>query len=383
MTEQTFAEKISGNGALQLIGVIANCSGIISSALGIYSFFESEGQPDNSTILSAIDRLQQTLDTDFAQLGDLIQQQTQIIVDTVNRDGMALALSSSDVATDRIQAFLGNGDKDALETAEAESIRGVQFFNELGLSSYADLLFFLPGLVKAGSIRIFVLASEPLAVREPSKVIVDDISSMVNLLSNMIDTIKSTVDAAHTVNEKSHTVRCPVHPQIRENAEPPVGAPFRNVTVIDGYYHEERGQILAFFDAQQGANPCEQPSGYEGEALAAAQQARAQGVTDELAFIGIPYFEQILQSWRNLVAVPTLIDLNGTWKSGGVPGPVISVTGPSIAVDMSAYKRPMASGTIVDKSDITVTFPDDHTYTAKLQLPNVILWSNHSAWTKV
>ena len=89
MTEQTFAEKISGNGALQLIGVIANCSGIISSALGIYSFFESEGQPDNSTILSAIDRLQQTLDTDFAQLGDLIQQQTQIIVDTVNRDGMA------------------------------------------------------------------------------------------------------------------------------------------------------------------------------------------------------------------------------------------------------------------------------------------------------
>ena len=177
---------------------------------------------------------------------------------------------------------------------------------------------------------------------------------MVNLLSNMIDTIKSTVDAAHTVNEKSHIVRCPVHPQIRENAEPPVGAPFRNVTVIDGYYHEERGQILAFFDAQQGANPCEQPSGYEGEALAAAQQARAQGVTDELAFIGIPYFEQILQSWRNL-----------------------------IAVDMSAYKRPMASGTIVDKSDITVTFPDDHTYTAKLQLPNVILWSNHSAWTKV
>src|SRR6516225_12254996 len=113
-------------------------------------------------------------------------------------------------------------------------------------------------------------------------------STMVNLLSNMIDTIKSTVDAAHTVNEKSHIVRCPVHPQIRESAEPLVGAPFRNVTVIDGYYHEERGQILAFFDAQQGANPCEQPSGHEGEALAAAQQAHAQGVTDELAFIGIP-----------------------------------------------------------------------------------------------
>ena len=54
------------------------------------------GQQDNSTILDAINKLQKTLDTDFAQLGDLIQQQTQIIVDTVNRDGMALALSNSD-----------------------------------------------------------------------------------------------------------------------------------------------------------------------------------------------------------------------------------------------------------------------------------------------
>src|ERR1035438_3869575 len=62
-----------------------------------------------------------TLDTDFDQLGNLIQQQTQIIVDTVNRDGMALALSSSDVATARIQTFLSNNDPEALEIAESES----------------------------------------------------------------------------------------------------------------------------------------------------------------------------------------------------------------------------------------------------------------------
>src|SRR5215469_6865037 len=202
-----FAQSISDSGSLQLIGVIANCSGILSSALGFYSFYESEQEPDNSAILDAINKLQETLDTDFAQLGDLIQQQTQIIVDTVNRDGMALALASSDVATARIQAFLSNGDNAALETAETESIAGVQFFNELGLSSYADMLFFLPGLVKAGSVRIFVIASEPLAVREPKNVIVDGISSMVSLLANMIDTIKTTVDAAHTVVEKSHTAR--------------------------------------------------------------------------------------------------------------------------------------------------------------------------------
>ena len=62
---------------------------------------------------------------------------------------------------------------------------------------------------------------------------------------------------------------------------------------------------------------------------------------------------------------------------------MISVNSPFISVDMSAYQRPTASGMIVDSSDITVTFPDDKTYTGKLQPPDEILWSNHSAWTKV
>ena len=375
----SFAKSISESDSLQLIGVVANCSGILSSALGVISFVQSLQEPDNSTILDAIDKLQQTLDTDFAQLGDLIQQQTQIIVDTVNRDGMALALSNSDVATARIQAFLSNSDNNALETAETASIAGVAFFNELGLSSFADMLFFLPGLVKAGSIRIFVIASEPLGVREPVNVIVDNISSMVSLLANMIDTIKTTVDAAHTVVEKSHTARCPILQQITAPAAPR----FRDVTVIDGYFHEERGQVLQFFDAQQGANQCEQPSGLEAEAKAAAQQARAQGVAEELAFMGIPHFESVLQSWRKLIAVTTLFDLSGRWASGGVAGPVISVNNPFISVDMSTFNRPTATGRIVDSSDITVTFPDADTFTGKLQLPNTILWSNHSAWTKV
>jgi hypothetical protein len=81
--------------------------------------------------------------------------------------------------------------------------------------------------------------------------------------------------------------------------------------------------------------------------------------------------------------VKTLIDLTGRWAYGGVPGPAISVNGGSIAVDMSAYHRPSAHGSILDSSDITVTFPDDKTYTGKLQLPNTIKWSNNSAWTKV
>jgi hypothetical protein len=80
--------------------------------------------------------------------------------------------------------------------------------------------------------------------------------------------------------------------------------------------------------------------------------------------------------------IKTLFDLNGKWTSGGAAGPVISVSGNAITVDMSAYKRPTAHGTVMDAADITVTFPDDKTYTAKLQSPNKIVWSNNSSWTK-
>lgn len=84
-----------------------------------------------------------------------------------------------------------------------------------------------------------------------------------------------------------------------------------------------------------------------------------------------------------VASTTTVIDLNGAWASGGVRGPVISVFGAGIIVDMSAYHRPQAHGSVVDGSTISVTFPDDKTYTGKLAPPNSIHWSNNSAWTKV
>jgi hypothetical protein len=384
-----FVQSIQNSDSLQLIGVIANCSGILSSGLAFISFVQGLGEPDNSTLLSAIDQLQQTLETDFTQLGNLITEQTKIVVDTVNRDAMAGALANSDVASDRIQAFLSGNDKEALETAETESIEAVQFFIELGLTSPPDLSFFLPGFMKAGTVRIFVIASEPSSVREPRAVLVENVSSMVTLLTTMVNSIKSTVNAAHTINEKKHTIQCALHPQVARASVPAVGPPHRTVTVIDGYYHEENGVALAFFDAQKNNPPCEQPSPFQAAALAAAQQSRTQGVTDELAFIGVPGFEQILQSWTNFLTavtatpIKTVFNLNGTWASGGAAGPVIAVNGNLISVDMSAYKRPSAAGSILDSSSISVNFPDDKTYTGELQAPKTIHWSNNTVWTKV
>jgi hypothetical protein len=275
----------------QWLSFASNFSGTLQGIVAVISLFQ---ESDTDKILNAIDQLKQDIDRDFKELGDLIQQQTQIIVDNQNRDAMALALSRSDIAASRIQEFLSSNNAQALETAKTESIGGVRFFTELGVNA-PDLPFFMPGLVKAGTIRIFVIASEPLALREPPAVVVDDLNLMVTFLAAMIDAVKREVDAAHIVNRLSHFIRCAPLPQLT------VGPPGRTVFVIDSFAHEEDGIRLAFFDAQRGNPPCEQPSGFENEAQMAAIQARNQGVADELAFLGVPAVEQILQSWRNLL----------------------------------------------------------------------------------
>jgi hypothetical protein len=81
--------------------------------------------------------------------------------------------------------------------------------------------------------------------------------------------------------------------------------------------------------------------------------------------------------------VRTTIDLNGRWTAGGPQGIVISAAFSLIAIDMSQFGRPPAHGFILDGSKISVTFPDDATYTGILQAPAMIRWSNGSAWRKV
>jgi hypothetical protein len=81
--------------------------------------------------------------------------------------------------------------------------------------------------------------------------------------------------------------------------------------------------------------------------------------------------------------IDTGIELNGIWTDGSPKRAVIFVKLRSLTIDMSAYNRPAAKGSIVDYATIKVIFPDDATYTGTLELPNTIRWSNGSAWTKV
>jgi hypothetical protein len=82
-------------------------------------------------------------------------------------------------------------------------------------------------------------------------------------------------------------------------------------------------------------------------------------------------------------AIHTVVNLNGNWTDGSPRSAVIAVDFSNLTLDMSAFNRPAAHGTIVNGSSIQVTFPDDKTYTGQLQAPNKIIWSNGSAWTKI
>jgi hypothetical protein len=95
------------------------------------------------------------------------------------------------------------------------------------------------------------------------------------------------------------------------------------------------------------------------------------------------------QNFWQMTGRGTQMDLNGNWTAGGTQaahiyeGPQCTPVGQcvSILIDMSAYGRPNAHGSVVDLATITVDFPDDKTYTGQLQPPNTIKWSNGTTWT--
>jgi hypothetical protein len=104
-------------------------------------------------------------------------------------------------------------------------------------------------------------------------------------------------------------------------------------------------------------------------------------VTAQQYFAGDGTWRTRIGEMCGAIAPPTIFDLNGRWLPA--PGPVITVNGIAITVDMSAFGRPPATGTVVDPSTIRVTFPDDATYTGHLATgPNRIIWSNNTVWTK-
>lgn len=84
-----------------------------------------------------------------------------------------------------------------------------------------------------------------------------------------------------------------------------------------------------------------------------------------------------------------VIDLNGAWADANDARPYIYfyadgqyADGYTIRVDLSLENRPDGFGYMVDAKTIEIVFPDDRSYTGKIENNNTIRWSNNTVWTK-
>jgi hypothetical protein len=106
---------------------------------------------------------------------------------------------------------------------------------------------------------------------------------------------------------------------------------------------------------------------------------------------GVPYtgVTRMYLTLTSAALISPIFDLAGAWAPIGIQQqPVISVNANYLSVDMSAFNRPTATGTILDRSHIVVNFPASQnnpaqTVTAELQPPDTIAWSNGTFWKKV
>jgi len=135
-------------------------------------------------------------------------------------------------------------------------------------------------------------------------------------------------------------------------------------------------QIRTLQDELQHASPAEKP-------LIISEIRRLRREELPVAMAALEDARRALQTCRESTTIHPVLELNGRWTDGSARSAVMSVAFTSLMVDMGAFNRPAAHGSIVDASTITVTFPDDATYTGQLRLPNTIRWSNGTAWTKV
>lgn len=71
--------------------------------------------------------------------------------------------------------------------------------------------------------------------------------------------------------------------------------------------------------------------------------------------------------------------LNGTWFYSGKGIPV-SLRGDRVTVNMSAFRRPTATGRMLSPTQLRVTFPDDGTFVGTLDGQGQISWNNSTVW---
>jgi hypothetical protein len=301
-SEQGFFATINGSGAGQLLSLAANCFQVYGFVEPLIAGAIGESGPDNQDILDAIDQLAQELEVDFAQLGDLVVQQIQLVLENEDAIALADALAHSGTAMDHLTNWLRTKQDADLQFALNESDLGIQFFIALpataedpGQASQTQP-YFLPGMAKAGTVRVLALMARDGTQLWRVVGDVGEVSEIITLLEDMIASIEGSVNAAHTL----------VWGQEPGSADP----------AIWGYFHEEHGTVLQFFPAGPLAtNAAEYAQSQKliAAARGRADTARAAGVAAELAYLGIPQYQALIDGqWRAAITSPLLETISST-----------------------------------------------------------------------
>jgi hypothetical protein len=253
----------------QLIGFAANFSGTVQAGIAVINFLRDPQNPfgpnDTDKILDAINQLKQQIAQGFADIGNLILQQATKTNQTINTDTIAAALGNSDAAVTQINRFLDTQDTTAAEQAEELSAAGVAFFKERVSANPTadDLPFFIPGMMKAGSLRIFVLAREPVAIRLAPQHITEEINGMSDALSTMINVAKQQTDNAHILTDEIVTIHCPREPDGGPGPPGPGTVP-KTLTVLKG--DRELNVVTRLCSSAATSEPSDGPNARTGPA---------------------------------------------------------------------------------------------------------------------
>jgi hypothetical protein len=268
---------------------LGGAASFITTTVSVFQAIFEES--DTSRILNAIGELRQEMNHQFFMLGQLMSEHTRSILDTVNRNAMAEALSHCDAAIAQLEIFAQTRDPQTLVAANTESVLGLQFFVNLR----SEDLFFLPGIIKGGTTRIAVITAQN-QISLPGNI--NQINQAIDEFQRMINILKAKIDAAHIVEQRIRIVQCPANPALGRSDLDAV----REVEIIVAFAHEEAGQTLKVFEVERppGLNRCEQ-SPFVSRTRNEATQARAEGVIEEQNDLGVPGYEGLLQSWKNFL----------------------------------------------------------------------------------
>jgi hypothetical protein len=273
----SFIKLIADHDAAQLLSLSRIGIQVASALVGVFA----NDPPEKVLVRNGF--LQEVILEQFQNLGSLLN--TQIQKSDPRRENPAIDDAAADGARDAefdLYNYKLTGDEKYLALAAHESSLATAFVEQ-----QTDP-FYVGGLICAGNARIdFFRALEPDWVHD--SVLVGEVNQLIKSLAGMINTVRRSVESAHKVAPGSEYTD--------------LGPSFKPPGYTDYFVsHLDKGQEISRFLYNTV------PGQYRGHrkyytrdgAEAAAEQDRLAGIANELAFLSIPKFEQILEIWKDL-----------------------------------------------------------------------------------